>query len=247
MSRHRFYAPPTSIEHDRITLDADESHHLRQVLRLRPGATVWVFDGQGTEYVCRLEGFDRAQAQLTVLEQAQPAVESPLALTLAQGLSKGEKFDLIIQKATELGVRRIVPLITAHTASSGVRSVSPSRLQRWRRIALEATKQCGRTRLTDITPPREWRQFLLELPKPALLFSERRGRSLSDQLLSWENDEPAICLLVGPEGGWQDGEVEAAEVAGAVPVSLGPRILRTETAAIVAVGLVQYLWGDLKK
>jgi 16S rRNA (uracil1498-N3)-methyltransferase len=247
MARHRFYTPPSAIEHDRLTLDASESHHLRHVLRLRPGTTVWVFDGLGNEYVCRVEGFDRSQAHLAILEHTRPAVESPLALTLAHGLTKGEKFDLIIQKATELGVRRIVPLITTRTASSGIHAVSPSRLQRWRRIALEATKQCGRTRLTDITPPVEWNRFLAELPHPALLFSERGGRSLSDRLLVLGNDEPSICLMTGPEGGWQDQEIEAAEVAGAVLVSLGPRILRTETAAIVAISLVQYRWGDLKK
>lgn len=247
MARHRFYTSPAAIECDHLRLDASESHHLRHVLRLPPGATVWVFDGLGNEYSCRVEGFERAQARLSILERTQPAVESPLALTLAQGLTKGEKFDLIIQKATELGVRRVVPLLTARTASSGVQSVSPGRLQRWRRIALEASKQCGRTRLMDIAIPVAWSQFLKELPQPALLFSERGGRSLSDWQPPSPTGELSICLIIGPEGGWQPQEIAAAEVAGAVPVSIGPRILRTETAAIVAISLVQFLWGDLKK
>lgn len=226
-------------------LDADEAHHLRRVLRLRPGMTVCVFDGLGNEYVCQVEGFDRSRAQLKIVERTQPAVESPLSITLAQGLAKGEKLDLIIQKATELGVRRLVPLITAHTASSGIRTVSPERLERWKRIALEATKQSGRTRLTEIAEPVQWGRFLAALPQPALLFSQRGGCRLSDLPSPWRNGRPSVCLLIGPEGGWQESEIEAARAAGAVAVSLGPRILRTETAAIVAVSLVQHIWGDL--
>jgi 16S rRNA (uracil1498-N3)-methyltransferase len=246
MSRHRFYAAPASFTTDPVLLDETESHHLKDVLRLRPGATVFVFDGEGNEYLCRVEGFQRRQARLSILEKIQPAVEPPLDITLVQGLAKGDKLDLIIQKTTELGVRRIVPLLAAHTASSGVQFISEERLERWRRIALEATKQCGRTRLTEITQPVDWNQFMAELPLPALLFSERGGGSLSDLLSQWEGERPAVCLLIGPEGGGQESEIQATQAAGAITVSLGPRILRTETAAIVAVSLVQHRWGDLK-
>jgi len=246
MTRHRFYAPPSAIAADRILLDETESHHLKDVLRLRPSATVFIFDGTGNEYRCQLEEFQRRRARLSILEKTRPAVESPLEITLAQGLAKGEKTDLIIQKATELGVRRVVPLMTAHTAGSGVQSVSQGRLERWRRIALEATKQCGRTRLTEITHPVAWAQFLAEIPLPALLFSERGGCRLSDLQWPGRNERPPVCLLIGPEGGWQESEIEAAQAVGAVAASLGPRILRTETAAIVAVSLVQFIWGDLK-
>jgi 16S rRNA (uracil1498-N3)-methyltransferase len=246
MSRHRFFAPPSAIEYDRVVLTSDESHHLQRVLRLRPGATVSVFDGLGSEYTCRVERLDRDQTDLIVLERTRSDVESPLELTLAQGLAKGEKFDLVIQKATELGVRRIIPVVTAHTLSSGAQLVTPSRFERWQRIVLEATKQCGRIRLMEITAPIEWRQFIAGLPQPALLFSERGGESLHALWEGWSEPTPPGCLMIGPEGGWESQEIEMALSAGAIPVSLGPRILRTETAAIVAIGLVQYLWGDLR-
>jgi len=245
MSRHRFYVLPASVSADDILLDETESHHLKDVLRLRPGATILVFDGTGNEYTCRVEGVQQRQLKLSILERTRPPVESPLDLTLAQGLAQGDRYDVIIKKATELGVRRIVPLLTAHSVSSGIRSVSEVRLERWRRIALEATKQCGRTQLMEISAPVEFDQFLSKLPLPALVFSERGGDSLADLLSRWGRGAPPRCLLIGPEGGWHESEIMAAQAAGATPVSLGPRILRTETAALVAVSLVQHLWGDL--
>lgn len=246
MSRHRFYAPPSSIEGDQITLGPEESYHLWRVLRMRPGAIVYVFDGTGWEYACQLQGGDHQRARLNIVERQRPPVESPLAITLAQGLAKGEKFELVVQKATELGVHRIIPLITAHTLSTGIREVSEHRLRRWRRIALEATKQCGRTRLPEILAPLRWEAFLRAFPQPALLFAERAGRSLADVARAWSEGVDTLCLLIGPEGGWQESEVAAAQTAGAIVVTLGQRILRTETAALVAISVVQHLWGDLR-
>lgn len=247
MSRHRFFAPPSAITGSRVVLVAEESYHLQRVLRLRPGATVSVFDGLGKEYTCRVQRLDRDQTELLMLEETQPNTESALDLTLAQGLIKGEKFDLIIQKATELGLQRLVPLVTAHTLSSGAQQVSPARLARWQRIVLEATKQCGRTRLMKITAPMAWHQFIAALPQPTLLFCERGGESLHRLRQGWSVSTAPRCLMIGPEGGWDPQELEMALSAGAIPVSLGPRILRTETAAIVAISLTQYLWGDLNE
>jgi 16S rRNA (uracil1498-N3)-methyltransferase len=246
MTRHRFYAVPASVLTDSIRLDEAESHHLKDVLRLRPGATVCVFDGQGNEYTCRVEGFERRQARLSILDRAQPPVESPLEITLAQGLTKGEKLDLIIQKATELGVRRFVPLITAHTVSTGARFQQGGKQDRWQRIVLEATKQCGRTRLMEVADPMTLADFLSPLRWPTLLFSERGGQSLGHVGLERPAGAPStVCVLIGPEGGWAPSEIEQATQAGATEVSLGRRILRTETAAIVAVSLVQHRLGDL--
>jgi 16S rRNA (uracil1498-N3)-methyltransferase len=247
MSRHRFYAPPDCFAHDRVLLDETESHHLKSVLRLGPGAMVFVFDGAGNEYACQVEGFERRRANLLILEKTQPAVESPLEITLAQGLIKGEKPDLIIQKATELGVRRFIPLITAHTASTGARYQPAGRIERWQRIVMEATKQCGRTRLMEIMPPIHLTDLLSNLPSPTLIFSERGGRSLAELSSLWPESTPrTIGLLIGPEGGWELSEIEQARLAGAIEISLGRRILRTETAAIVAVSLIQHRLGDLR-
>lgn len=245
MNRHRFFAPPSAITSNRVVLVAEESYHLQRVLRLRPGATVSVFDGTGKEYTCRVERLDRDQTELLMLEETQPNTESALDLTLAQGLIKGERFDLIVQKATELGLRRLTPLVTTHTSSTSGQQVSSTRLARWQRIVLEATKQCGRTRLMEITTPMPCHQFIAALPQPTLLFCERGGESLHRLRQVWSVPTAPRCLMIGPEGGWDSQELQMALNAGAIPVSLGPRILRAETAAIVAIGLTQYLWGDL--
>ncbi|MCS6804423.1 MAG: 16S rRNA (uracil(1498)-N(3))-methyltransferase [Acidobacteriota bacterium] len=247
MSRHRFFAPPSAITENRIVLMAEESYHLQRVLRLRPGAIVAVFDGSGKEYTCSIQRLDHDQTELLILQETRPNTESELNLTLAQGLIKGEKFDLIVQKATELGLRRLIPLVTAHTVSSGAQRVSAARLARWQRIVLEATKQCGRTRLMEVTAPMQWREFIAELPPQTLLLCERSGESLQALRERWTASKPPNCLMVGPEGGWDSQELEVALHAGAFPVWLGPRILRAETAAIVALSLIQYLWGDLKQ
>src|SRR5215470_9764651 len=137
MSRHRFYAPPTEITGSSITLSPDETHHLARVLRLRPGDQVSVFNGLGAEYSCTVDHVSGNQATLEIIEQLTDAVESPLPLTLAQALAKGEKFDFIVQKATELGVRRIVPIVTEQSDVRLADERAGRRLERWRRVPLE--------------------------------------------------------------------------------------------------------------
>jgi 16S rRNA (uracil1498-N3)-methyltransferase len=269
MSRRRFYSPPEDIGHSAITLSVDETHHLTHVLRMTPGDQAFVFDGCGKEYKCTFRSIADNRAQLEITEALAGVVESPQQLTLAQALVKGEKFDLIIQKATELGVSRIVPLMTRYADVRLDDQLIERRLGRWRRISLEALKQCGRRRLVEITPPRTLPQFLesitpadvaqaaslriesdnatgRKLPACAtlLLFSERGGVAITEALEP--TSKPAsIVALVGPEGGWSNDEFELLDRHGAKPVSLGPRVLRTETAAVVAITLIQHLTGDL--
>ncbi len=226
-----------------IRLDERESHHLRHVLRLKPGALVAVFDGTGIEY----EGIvlETRERRVAVRIQARtvPSVESPLALTLAQALIKGEKFDLVVQKATELGVARIIPVLTRRAV---VERYSPHRLQRWRRIALEAVKQSHRTRLVEVEEPQPVQALLEDLRAPALFCSERGGLPLREIARQWGDVLPRqLTIFIGPEGGWADEEIEAARRAGAALLSLGPRVLRTETAGLVVLSMVQFLWGDL--
>src|SRR6266571_564844 len=157
MTRRRFYAPPSAFSADRqsVGLASDEARHLRGVLRLQRGEEVYVFDGEGKEFQCTIEDSRREFAQLNVVAEAQPArPESPLDLTLAVALLKGEKFDLVVQKATELGVTSLVPIITSR-ADVKIKSNDDSerKVSRWRRIALESTKQCGRARLMKIEAP----------------------------------------------------------------------------------------------
>jgi 16S rRNA (uracil1498-N3)-methyltransferase len=247
MSRHRFYTAPDQVNKDIILLGEEDTYHLKRVLRLAIGATVYVFDGSGNEFECCVEGLQGRRAVLQILSRTQPAVESPIALTLGQGLAKGEKFDLVVQKATELGVSRIVPLLTDFTVEAAGRFKAQARVERWRRISLEAAKQCGRTKLVEILEPLRFNNFLQMLSGRTVVCSESGGLSVHRLEEEWRKKLPEeICVLVGPEGGWSPAERESAERAGATPISLGPRILRTETAGLVILSLLQYLCGDLR-
>lgn len=252
MQRHRFYAPPAQINTMHISLAGDEAHHLARVLRLPIGAQVFVFDGCGHEYACEISQVGKRHAELTITEQLTNAVESPLRLTLAVALLKGDKFDWVVQKATELGVTRIVPLLTEHSdirhppARDAARA--ETKLQRWQRIALEALKQCGRRQLVEFAEPVSWSKFCqVETMADLLFFSERGGRRFAayGHEQSGCPQPKELILAVGPEGGWSETEAGLAERAGWDFISLGPRILRAETAAITAVMIAQEWFGDL--
>jgi 16S rRNA (uracil1498-N3)-methyltransferase len=248
MQRHRFYAPPTQINGAQITLAADEAHHLARVLRLPIGAQVYVFDGCGNEYLCEIAHLDKHVATLNVIEPLTNPVESPLRLTLAQALIKGDKFDWVVQKATELGVTCIIPLITEHSDIRRAEERAENKLQRWRRIALEAVKQCGRRQLVEIAEPTAWTKFTLaETVSHRLFFSERGGRRFADYGHEQSGGPPptSIILAIGPEGGWSEAELKLTEAGGWDFISLGPRILRTETAALSALVLAQEWFGDI--
>jgi 16S rRNA (uracil1498-N3)-methyltransferase len=263
MARRRFYAPPDNVDGSIATLSADETHHLMHVLRMTPGDPAFVFDGCGNEYRCSFRGFKDSHAQLEIAGDAlDDIVESPVDLTLAQALAKGEKFDFIIQKATELGVSRIMPLVTRYADVRLDDQQISRRVERWRRISLEALKQCGRRKLVEITTPRTVLHFAgaarlspphqttHDLPSAAdralLVFSEKGGLALTDALAEIPKSSPVVALI-GPEGGWSDDELDLLNEFGCKSVTLGPRVLRTETAAVVAITLIQHALGDLSR
>ena len=252
MTRRRFYAPPVAfaLDDQTVSLSADEARHARDVLRLQPGDEVYVFDGAGKEFRCAVREFVRDGALLDVIEEVDPArPESLLDLTLAIALLKGEKFDLVVQKATELGASRIVPVATSR---SDVRirngDEAKRKVARWRRIALEAAKQCGRARLMEIEEPLG-SNALIDRPAEAgelrLMFVERNGTSLAEAARNPPSGSAKVFALIGPEGGWADEEIELARKGGWQIVTLGGRTLRAETAAIAIVALLQHRWGDL--
>jgi len=225
------------------------------VLRMTPGDEAFVFDGCGNEFRGRFSRVSDDRAEVEISDSLSDEVESPLNLILAQALAKGEKFDFIVQKATELGVSRITPLMTRYADIRLDEKQKISRTERWRRISLESTKQCGRRRLVQITEPLSIYQFMsvVESSNHAaeenadhslLLFSERGGVGVNEALGEASNSRP-IVALVGPEGGWSDDELETLNDYGCKPVTLGPRIIRTETAALVAITLIQHALGDL--
>lgn len=251
MSRRRFYAPPSAFNAKlaSVTLGADEARHLRDVLRLKVGDDVSVFNGAGQEYHCRVAESRRDWAELSVVEKTTALKpESSLELTLAVALLKGEKFDLVVQKATELGVFRIIPVMTK-LADVRLRDQSDSakRVTRWQRIALEAAKQSGRARVPSISEPVSFAQLIPAEPNALrIVFTEREGESLSAAQAKLPAKTSSLTALVGSEGGWADEELTLARSAGWLMVTLGGRTLRAETAAIAVATLLQHLYGDLR-
>lgn len=241
----RFFAAPENFSENKIILSEDESRHLRDVLRLREAEQAAVFDGRGNEFLCLIERIERKAAHLRVLEKiSAPSPESDLNLTLGVALLKGEKFDLVVQKATELGVRQIVPLETAR-ADVKLKDEKDAlkKLERWRRIALEAAKQSGRAFVPQINTPWIFEEFVENCVGERILFAERGGAKLNQNL----NAKPKnLTVVVGAEGGWEEREIEFARGNEFKIITFGGRILRAETAAIVAVTLAQYLFGDLR-
>ena len=252
MTRRRFYAPPNAfdITHNTVTLIGDEARHLREVLRLKPGDEVHVFNGEGKEFLGRIDESRRDTAHLQIIREVEPArPESPLRLTLVLALLKGDKFDLVVQKATELGVSRIVPVITKH-ADVRLRDESDAakRVTRWQRIAMEAAKQSGRAVVPEVSSVITFASLIETMGKEGcscLMFSERDGQSLMQIKKSIAADANVITALVGSEGGWSDEEIARAQTAGWAVVTLGGRTLRAETAGIAVIALLQHIFGDL--
>lgn len=221
----------------------DEARHLRDVLRLKEGDEVYVFDGRGREFRCRIVDVSRHAAQLHIEEEVEPAKpESQLQLNLCIALLKGEKFDLVVQKATELGVSKVTPLITRY-ADIHLRDESDAakRITRWQRIALEAAKQSGRAFVPEISAPVAFERVAIE--GLGVMFSERGGETLESLI---DHAPTHITALVGSEGGWSDEEIESAQARNFHVITLGGRILRAETAAITVTALLQHIFGDLK-
>lgn len=250
MTRRRFYAPPQAFASDTksATLGADETRHLRDVLRLKSGDEVYIFDGGGREFRGQVQSITRESTKVSISEEVGPArPESPLHLTLAVALLKGEKFDLVVQKMTELGVARVIPIITAR-ADVKIRNDDDAgrKLIRWRRIILEASKQCGRARLMDIENPAAF-DDLVERPSDdelQLMFSERDGVSLAAAGEANKKSD-RVTALIGSEGGWTNEEIDQARDVGWKIVTFGGRILRAETAVIAVAALLQNRFGDL--
>ena len=252
----RIYYPEQLACGNTVTLDENASRHLLRVLRLAPGATVIVFNGRGGEYEARLDEIGNKLAAVTMERYIDCARESPLHITLAQGIARGERMDYTLQKAVELGVARIVPLFTdrCEVRLSGERI--HRRVDHWRALMINACEQCGRTIIPDIVTPlplTDWiggltssQDFTTSPSAHArykLVLDPRAAQSLSD--LKAPHADKGILVLAGPEGGLSDAEITRAEQAGFIRLRLGPRILRTETAPLAVLAALQSLWGDL--
>ncbi len=226
-----------------LTLPDQTAHHVGRVLRMRVGDALVLFDGNGRYAEARLETIGRRAAAARLGDAVHEERSPPLHLTLLQALSRGERMALTVQKATELGVAAIHPAVGERSVVRINPDRAEHRVHRWRTVAISACEQCGRNRVPIICAPLSLTARLNDPAPGKRLLLSPAGRPLTSL------DPPAdahVVLLAGPEGGLSDAEMSAARAAGFVEVSLGPRILRTETAPLVALTVCQALWGDLK-
>ncbi len=224
-----------------VTLRADAANHVLRVLRLRRGDTLVLFDGSGCDYAGEITRLGRDDVTVVVGAGHAVANESPLALTLVQGVCRGARMDTVVQKATELGVARIRPVLTARSVVKLDEARGDRRQAHWQRVAVAAAEQSGRSRVPVVEEPVTLEAALPALAAyPARLLLDPQGESLRTLTLG---SEP-LALLVGPEGGLAPEEVRLARDCGFRPVKLGPRILRTETAPLAALAVLQFLAGD---
>lgn len=230
---------PTATAPGAIELSATSARHVVKVLRLEPGAPLTIFDGRGTAFSARLASRKPAHAMLE--EQIETDAEPPVRIELLQALSRSAKMDLVVQKATELGVDSIVPVV----AERSVMRLDATRAERkrahWESVAISACEQCGRNRLPTIHPPAGLNNALANDGTSLQLLLDPTGASG----VPANTKADAIRLLIGAEGGLTEAETKAARGAGFISMRFGPRVLRTETAAVAALAVVQHRWGDL--
>ena len=230
-----------------IALEPADLKHAHRVLRLRKGDTVVIADGRNSALQGIVEEMGPEKGLVRLTGPPLPAARSPLRLVLMQGLARGEKMDLIIRQAVELGVQQIIPVITGRSIPRFRRSQEEGRAERWRKLVLAAAKQCRRASLAKVSPILEFAEALeLLRGRMAIVpWEGEKGLSLEQFLKRPPQEKEAVFLFIGPEGGFSPPEIAALTAAGAGTVHLGPRILRTETAAAAAIALVQAAWGDL--
>jgi 16S rRNA (uracil1498-N3)-methyltransferase len=225
-----------------LTLPDASVTHLLRVLRLGLGDAVTLFNGDGYDYRAHISAIGKRSAEAEVLERVDVARESPLQVTLAQALARGEKMDLVLQKATELGVQRVAPVITERTEVRLDAERADRRLQHWRGVVASACEQCGRARLPEVIEPQALHAFLAaEQASGALILALDPEGELS---LASLPDFESLVLVIGPEGGLSPRDLDQLRAAGAKGLRLGPRILRTETAGLAALSALQALHGD---
>lgn len=239
----RFFCPQPLAIGAIVALPDAVAHHV-QVLRLAQGELITLFNGEGGEYTASLSEIGRRSASAEVKAHTPREVELPFAVTLAQALPEGTKMDWIIEKAIELGVSGFQPLAAQRCVVKLSAERAEKKLEHWRGIIVSASEQSGRNRLAQLAPPQDYKQWITQQDlHRRIILTPRAGQSLAD----WSRHQPpqAVTLVVGPEGGLSDQEEELAIRHGALPLAMGPRILRTETAALAAVAMLSAAWNGM--
>lgn len=239
----RIYTPQSLASHTTLPLDAEAAHHIARVLRMQNGDSLILFNGDGNEYPATIASIDKKSVHVALEAASSIARESPLAIHLGIAISKGERMDWVIQKATELGVTEITPLQTERVEVRLNSEREEKKLAHWQAIAVSACEQCQRNRIPVIHSPQPLSAWLDSVQSDAKFVLHHR----SEVNLSATTKQPqSVALLIGPEGGLSDMEIVLAEKKDFAPLRLGPRVLRTETAPLAALSILQFLWGDLR-
>ena len=236
----RFYLPTALAPHTTLNLPDNIIRHIH-VLRLNAGDSITLFNGTGNDFAATLQTIGKRHAECHIHAQRQPENESPLAITLVQAVSSGERMDFTLQKSVELGVRAIQPIISERCVVRLSGERADKRVQRWQDIVIAACEQSGRSIVPTVQPIVSFSDYLRQMPPELhLMMSLRRATTLRDITPAPQT----LRLMIGPEGGWTPAEEQAALAAGVQTITLGKRVLRTETAAMVAMAAMQVLWGD---
>lgn len=245
---HKFFVPIDNFYNEKVIIEGDDVKHIYKVLRLEEGQEILINDLHGKEYKCKLIDVNKKEVTANIIEEVSISKESPIEISLFQGLPKSAKMDLIVQKNTELGVSHITPIITKRVIVK-TELKEYKKLDRWNRIALEACKQCKRSLIPTIEEPLEFDDLLAKLNEFDLVLVPYENAENHGIKYVMNNIDikcvRSVAIIIGPEGGFEEDEIELLRENGSYVITLGPRILRTETAGFTAVSLISYELGDL--
>jgi len=243
----RFFIEQSEIIKDYPIIDGPDAHHISKVFRLKPSDHIIVIDGTGMEYEAEITSLSKKQITLSIVRKYSPDTEPPIKLMVGQGYLKDKKMDMLIRHLTEIGLNRWLPLTSEFSVPKPDMKKINSKIQRWEIIAKEAVKQCRRTRVPEILGPVSFQQAIEEYSDMDLkiIFYENEIISLTETMRSLKQNPSDVFILLGPEGGFSNKEIELAKSKGFIVASLGPRILRAETASNSACTIIQHLFGDM--
>ncbi len=236
----RIFTPQALIPNSSLVLAEGQSHYLSKVLRMQAGRELILFNGEGGEYSAEISAAHKKYVDVSVKEFSAENRQSHLQLELAIGVSRGERMDWVLQKATELGVTKITPLMTERTEVKLGGERADKKMEHWQQILISACEQCQRNILPGLSEPRNFSEWISECDAELKFVLHHRD----NQGLPQDKNTQSVALLIGPEGGLDEDEIVQAIAQKFSPLTLGPRVLRTETAPVAAISLVQFLWGD---
>lgn len=238
-----FFAEPSCVEGEQIRLTGSDVNHMKNVLRMKPGEEVCVSDGEGMDYFCKVEGYEGKEALLEIVQKEASQTELPSHIVLFQGLPKGDKMEWIVQKAVELGAYSIVPFAAKRSVVKLDQKKAGKKQERWQAIAKGAAEQSGRGMIPEVKEVMSFQdamKYAKELDVVLVPYELQEGMKATEEVIQKIQPGESVGIFIGPEGGFDEREIEQAKEAGAVPVTLGKRILRTETAGLTTLSILMY-------